>query len=212
MKKMKRKHAMLIFSLLFLSALIGIVNAGGGAFIIEPSKEVTQDVECPSGCQSIGGNVSVIGGNIDFYITDPSGTAVLHYEVVSSADFNVSTPRNGTYIIHLANRLSADNVTATLFYGRNHVLVLYGGVHVNFDTIAMPQTVFVLPISNPWVGPLSQIGIIIFTAVVGPLLVSLIRDAILRKYQKYKDGESKTPVVLGYQRLVAADAGDRTQA
>jgi len=194
---MKPKRIMLVSSLLLLLALIGNVQASS-VFVIEPSREATQNVECPNGCQSIGGNVSTVGGSIDLYITDPSGTTVLQYENISFVDFNVSTPQNGTYVIHLANRLSVSNVTATLFYGKNFNIVLNAEVKMTWHTMATWTATLSTPSTpvNPWIGPLSQVGYIIFVVVVGPLLVSLLGDVIRRGYQKYKDGESKTPVVL----------------
>lgn len=188
---------MLVSSILLLLALIGNVQASS-VFIIEPSRETTQNVECPNGCQSMGGNVSTVGGSIDLYITDPSGTTVLQYENISFVDFNVSTPQNGTYIIHLANRLSASNVTATLFYGRNFVIVLYGEVRMRFSTATtLTATVLFLPVpSNPWIGRLlSQVGYFIFLVVAGVLLLSLLLSVIREQYRKHKDGESKTPMV-----------------
>lgn len=187
---------MLVSSFLLLLALIGSVQASS-VFVIEPSRETTQDVECPKGCQSIGGNVSTVGGSIDLYITDPSGTTVLQYENISFVDFKVNTPQNGTYVIHLANRLSVSNVTATLFYGRNFNIVLSEEVHVTWHTVATAQTVFVPPVSsNPWIGPLGQFVSLVLTVVLGPLAVRLLYDAIRGRIQKWKDGESKTPVVV----------------
>lgn len=194
---MKPKSIMLVSSLLLLLALIGSVQASS-VFVIEPSREATQNVECPNGCQSIGGNVSAVGGSIDLYITDPSRTTVLQYENISFVDFNVSTPQNGTYVIHLANRLSVSNVTAALFYGKNFNIVLNEEVGMTWNTVTTWTATLLTPSTpiNPWIGPLGQVGYIIFLVVVGPLLVSLLGDVIRRGCQKYKDGESKTPVVL----------------
>ena len=195
---MKYKRVILVSLPLLLMVLVGSVQASTGVFLIEPLKEATQNVECPSGCQSIGGNISAVGGNIDFCITDPSGVTVLRYENISFVDFKVNTAQNGTYVIHLANRLSTNNdVTAILFYGKNFYIVLSAEVSLAFSTVTALTTTVSSPSNpfNPLTGLLIQIGIFIFTVVVAPLLVSLFRDFILRKYQKYKDGESKTPVV-----------------
>ena len=192
---MKPKRVMLVSSLLLLLALIGTVQASS-VFVIGPSEEVTENVACPKGCQSICGNVSAVGGIIDFYVTDPSENIVLHYENISVANFNVSTPQNGTYIIHVANRLSASNVTATLFYGVNFNIVINEEVRT-WHTLATVTTTLSTPSTsvNPWIGPFSQVGYIILSAVAG-LLMNLLGVVIRRGYQKYKDGESKTPTVL----------------
>jgi hypothetical protein len=44
---MKVKSALFVFILLSLLTLIGSVQASN-VFVIEPSKEVTQNVECPA--------------------------------------------------------------------------------------------------------------------------------------------------------------------
>lgn len=154
---MTNKVTILIFSLLLFLPLIVSVRASTNVFSIEPSNEVTQNVECPSGCQSIGGNLSTMSGEINFYVTDPSGSIVANYSNISFLDFNVQTPQNGTYVLHLVNPLSTDtpnqlttdnmppriytnrqlasrlttnNVTATLFYARNFLVVLYSTIHM----------------------------------------------------------------------------------
>jgi hypothetical protein len=198
---MKYRRVVSVAFLLLLVALVGSVRASTSVFVIEPSTEVAQNVECPNGCQSIGGNVSVVGGSIDFYVTDPSGTSVLRYENTSFVDFGVDTVQNGTYVIHLVNRLSINNVNATLFYGKNSVIVLNGEVSMKWNTVSTWTATISTP-SAPlnWIEPLSQIGRLTFTVVVGPLIVGLLYQVILRRYQKYKDGESKTPVVLGLHK------------
>jgi len=195
---MKPKRIMLVSSLLLLLALIGNVQASS-VFVIEPSREATQNVECPDGCQSIGGNVSTVGGSIDLYITDPSGTTVLQYENISFVDFNVSTPQNGTYVIHLANRLSVSNVTATLFYGKNFNIVLYGEVRMKWNTVATWTATLSTPSTpiNPWIGTAAQIALFVFGAVVCPILVNALTDEIRRRLQKWRDGEPKTPSDFG---------------
>jgi hypothetical protein len=159
-------------------------------FVIEPSKEATQNVES-NGCQSITGNVSAIGGNIDFYITDPSGTTLLCYENILVADFNISTTQNGTYILHMVNRWSLNNITVELSYGRNFVVLREWHTLSKWTMTASVSS----PLSNPWIGPLVQVALIVFSAIIGPLLVNVLSDEIRRRLQKWRDGEPKTPVV-----------------
>lgn len=94
------KRAIRVLLPLLLLSLVGSVQASS-VFVIRPSKEATQNVECPSGCQSFAGNVSAVGGTIDFYVSDPSGNVVLHYENIAFVEFSVDTPQNGTYVIHM---------------------------------------------------------------------------------------------------------------
>jgi hypothetical protein len=182
--------------ILLLLALIGSVQASS-VFVIEPSMEAIQNVECPNGCQSFGGNVSIVGGSIDLYITNPLGTTVLQYENISFVDFKVSTPQNGTYVIHLANRLSMSNVTATLFYGRNFEIVLSQEIRISSTMEAWTTTVSVTSTPNPWIGTAVQITLVVFGAVVCPILVNVLTDEIRRRLQKWRDGEPKTPSDFG---------------
>jgi hypothetical protein len=190
---MDPKRKILASLFLLLLAFAGSVQASN-VFIVGPLENVCQNIECPNTCQSISGNVSTVGGNIDFYITEPSGNIVLYYENVSFANFIVNTPINGTYVINMANRQSTDSVTATLFYGRHFLIVLSAEISMAFSTVATVTTNVPAPF-NPW-GLLSQIGYLMFVIVIGPLIVSLLRDLIRLGFQKYKDGKSKTPVVL----------------
>jgi len=186
---MKTRRVMFV-SLLFLLALIGSVQANS-VFVIEPSKEVTQSVQT-DWCKSIGGNVSVDGGNIDFYVTDPSGTTLLSYENISFINFKFNTTQNGTYVIHLANRWSANNVTATLFYGRNFEVTVSETIRM-WQTVTTTTMTLTTPSTNPWIGPLVQIALIVFGAIVCPLLVNVLSNEIRRRLQKWRDGEPKTP-------------------
>jgi hypothetical protein len=179
---------MLVF-LLFILPLADSVQANN-VFVIAPSKEATQNVEC-NGCQSIRGNVSTVDGNIDFYISDPLGVISLSYENISFTDFIVNTTQNGTYVIHLVNRLAINNVTATLSYGRNFDVVLKW-VEIATLTFTSSATT-VLPISIPWIEPLVQIILIVFTAVICPVIANVLSDEIRRRLQKWRDGEPRTP-------------------
>jgi hypothetical protein len=173
-----------------------------GAFVIQPSKGVTQSVQVTDGCQSIAGNVSVVGGVIDFYITDPSGTTILQYENVSFKDFSVNTTQNGTYLIHLTNRWSIDNVSATLSYGGNFNFVFSETVRT-WHTIATTTTTTSTQ-SPTSIGLISYIQEFVISVaketvvqVLGTLLGALVLGLILKKIQKWKDGSpSKTPSTI----------------
>ena len=194
---MKHKSGLHAIFLLLLLALAATARASSNVFTIEPSKEANQAVECPIGVQSFAGNVSVSDGNIDFFVVDPSGAVLLRYDYISYHDFNVTTIQNGTYVIHLFNRWSANNVTVELFYGRNFLVTLTAEMRVTWNSVSTFTTILVPSVpSNPWLGPLSQITYVLFTAILAPLAVRLLYDAIRGKIQKWKDGESKTPVVL----------------
>lgn len=181
---------MLVSSLLLFLASLGRVQASS-VFSLSPSEDVVQNVECPIGCQDFRGNVSAVGGNIDFYVTDPSGNTVLRHDNISFIRFEVSTPQNGTYAIHLANRLSASNVTATLFCGRNVCIVVTETVTTTQGMISTNTTT--PPTSTPAI-PLIEL-LTAFLTILGWFLKPFLGEWIRRKHQKYEDGESKTPVV-----------------
>jgi hypothetical protein len=191
---MKLKRITFVSLLLLLLALVGSAQASSVFVAIEPASEMAQSIECPIGCQSIGGNVSTNGGCLDFSITDPSGNIILHHENVSFLDFKVDTPTNGTYTIHMSNRLSTNNVIATLHFGRNITLVFYLEATLKLSATATSVT-SVSDHLNPF-EPLAQIGYIVFVSIMAQLVVGLLHELILRGYQKHKDGKPKTPVVV----------------
>lgn len=130
------------------------------------------------------------------YITDPSGIMVLRYENISILDFNASTAQSGTYVIHMANRLATDNVTATLYYGINFTVVSNEQVRTWHTISTWTMTTSTIAPPFQWTGPLSQIVYVAFTVILSTVLAGLILDELRRRVQKWKDGESKTPVVV----------------
>jgi len=196
---MKRKTVWIVLLLLLLQAMIGTVHATNSTFIIEPSTEVTQNVESNLNYQSIAGNVSIIGGTVDFYVTDPSGLTVLQYSNISIKEFSMDITQNGTYIIHLASRMSTVNVTATLYYGSNFAYVASESVRT-WHTIST----WTMTASSP-LSPLSQIisysqdfalSVLRDTlvAILSTIGAALLIPIIAKKYQKWKDGDpTKTP-------------------
>jgi hypothetical protein len=85
----------------------------------------------------------------------------------------------GTYLIHLVNRLATENVTATLFHGRNfevNVEENITGNAVTMWTATMTPAISTSPSPfNPLVGPLSQI---LYDTLIGT--VSTVIGGLLR--------------------------------
>jgi hypothetical protein len=109
----KRRVALLV--LIVITCFSSIENAKAkDIFVIEPSKEVIKAVDC-GGCVSICGNLSVVNGFVDFYVTSPSGTVLFFYNKTAFTDFTIINIENGTYIFHIVNSWSNNNVTATLY-------------------------------------------------------------------------------------------------
>ena len=139
-------------------------------FVIEPSKEVTRAVESGR-CTSICGNLTVINGSVDFYATNPSGTVLFLYNKTAFTDFAITNIENGTYAFHMVNSWSNDNVTATLYYGKNFEVILQENVHMSFGVAVETFSVLVetRPIF-PWMEVVKQLAPwlgSIFVTVIG---------------------------------------------
>jgi hypothetical protein len=120
----------ILLSLLLVGFLavsfMGKVDARGGVFIVEPMEEVTDKIELTVSdnmSAEVAGNILVIDGFIDFYVTSPSGIVLLCYNKTAFDTFKFAAKENGTYVMHLANTWSTNNVTATLNYGVNWKIV-----------------------------------------------------------------------------------------
>lgn len=200
--KLKKRQLILFFLAVFLAgSLMGNVNARGDVFVIEPMQEVTESVEFTLSdvlSADVSGNMSVIDGFIDFYVTSPSGKNVLYYNKTTFTSFNFIVMENGTYTLHLANTWSANNVTATLNYGVNFKVTLAMNVGVKHDVT--PQTVYLTP--SPFInwseilrilGILGTISTILSFGVALGKWASKLRR---RYYWRKKHGKSKTPVVI----------------
>jgi len=163
-------------------------------FVIEPSKEVTRAVES-GGCASICGNLTVINGFVDFYATSPSGTVLFLYNKTAFTDFNIANMENGTYTFYVVNSWSNNNVTTTLYYGKNFEVTFQENVHMSFDVAAETFSVLVETRPIPWMEVVKQLAPwlgSIFVTVVSALLIDYIHE----KRQKWKNGKPKTPVVF----------------
>lgn len=194
---MKPRSLLLVASVLLLLIMVGSAQAQS-VFIIQPSEEATQSVQVTDGCKSFAGNLTVIDGMVDFYITDPSGTTILQYENVSYTDFSVNTTLNGIYLIHLANRISVGNVTASLYYGRNFSFA--ESVTISLMATA-GMTASKLPPSTLIPHVIVDISVSvareIFIGVLSALFVTLLLGFISKRIQKWKDGSpSKTPSTI----------------
>ena len=188
------------------SFFVPYVSAREGVFVIGPMQETTETVELTvseNTSVDVCGNVSVINGFVDFYVTSPSGNIILCYNKTSFSCFNFSAIENGTYILHLANTESENDVTATLNYGVNFEIILQAVIHPTWRTVATWQTTIITP--SPYLDILEILkilGIVISTigslATLGEKVLKLIGWL----YWKIKHGKSKTPVVLRFIGLI----------
>jgi len=138
------------FSIVFLSSIffIGIVNARGGTFIVEPSEKTNERVKLGAR-DTVRGNFSVSNGFIDFYIMSPSGTVFLRYNKTAFDIFNFTAEEDGNYTMHLVNTYQAENVSVTLNYSVHFVITLQGEVDVGYSVGTATVIEVPLPIEYP---------------------------------------------------------------
>ncbi|MDH5266326.1 MAG: emp24/gp25L/p24 family protein [Candidatus Bathyarchaeota archaeon] len=144
----------------------------------------------------VSGNVSIVDGFVDFYVTSPSGIVLLCYNKTAFDKFSFTAVENGTYVIHLANRFSTNNITATLNYGVNFEITLHVKIPLTWHTISVWQVTLT---SSPPVDFLEILRILVIAISTIYSLATLGEKAskLLRWfYWKIKHGKSKTPVVL----------------
>lgn len=197
----RRCFKLICMILIFLTGFsIPYANARGGVFVISPMQEATETVELTvsdSATAEVCGNVSVINGFVDFYVTSPSGNIILCYNNTSFSPFNFSAIENGTYTLHLANTWSEKDVTATLDYGVNFEIVLHATIGLSWHTVATWQATIITP--SPYLDILEILKVLsILISTFGSIVA--LGEKILRFfrwfYWKIKHGKSKTPVVL----------------
>jgi len=146
----KRKLLPVLLTVLLGISFLGKVHARGGVFLIEPMQEVIDSIELTVSektSANISGNILVADGIIDFYVTSPSGIVILCYNKTASNRFDFAAKENGTYVMHLANTWSTNNVTATLDYGVNWKITLQVAMtfHATSNTVVATETALVGP-------------------------------------------------------------------
>jgi len=189
---------------LFLAAfLVGSitdnVKARGGVFVVEPMQEIIQTLELTVSDRTsaeICGNFSAIDGFIDFYVVSPSGIVLLCHNKTAFDRFNFTALENGTYVMHLANKFSEKNVTATLNYGVNWEISLQAYISPTWHSVAVWQmTVQTVPPFD-WIGILRWVWTLITAIPTLVALHKLIFKFLRWLHWKIKHGKSKTPVII----------------
>lgn len=198
---MKRRYLMFFFLAVFSAlSFISTASARGGVFVIEPMQEVTEIVELTVSDKSsadVSGNVSVIDGLIDFYVTSPSGNVLLRYNKTAFTRFKFDAVESGAYILHLANTWSENNVTATLDYGVNYEITL--DAQMNMLASVKGGKISIVPPPPDFINPIEILKILGLT-ISTIFAFAKLGDKALRffrwVYWRLKHGKSKTPVVI----------------
>jgi hypothetical protein len=195
---LKRILPVLLLVLLFCASVPNVF-ARGETFVIEPMKEVTERIESQASdsCHiDVRGNLSVLNDSfVDFYVTDPSGIMFLCYNKTSFVNFNFAMEENGTYLMHMVNAFSANNVTALLSYGLNFQIVLQESVHMSFTSVAT-QTIIARPSIDIWQILVQSWNVLVvissgISAVIGVTLTLLALVGFIRWKLKYR--KPRTP-------------------
>lgn len=187
-----------IVILLVCFSLFKIVYASAETLVVETGQEVIRTVDS-HGCVSICGNLSVTQGYVDFFVTGPSGNVLLLCNKTAFTEFNVTTVENGTYAFHIANMWSPNATVVTLCYGKNFEVVLQENLKIWLD---VSMWTFVASTPTPMFPSGEQITQFLLTVFIGVLVKVLsapVIDVIRERRQKWKDGESKTPVVIKHK-------------
>ncbi len=113
-------HFLLVFCLLFgiFMLCINAVSAVSRTIAVDAGKEEVENIDLKVDAE-VSGRISVIGGSnndIDFYITDPDGEAVVPKERVNVKDFRFTASKEGTYKLHFDNSFSTEAKTVTFNY------------------------------------------------------------------------------------------------
>lgn len=179
----KRKLLPALLAVFLAISFMGKVDARGGVFLIEPKQEVIDSIELTVSDKTsanVSGNVSVAEGFIDFYVTSPSRIVLLCYNKTAFNRFNFAAEENGTYVMHLVNTWSTNNVTATLNYGVNWEITLQAKINVKFSTDVTTKTVLVTP-SPIDIHEILQIVNLVVMIVSGILSIFGVKLYICRK-------------------------------
>lgn len=137
-------------SIVFLSSIffVGIVNARGGTFIIEPSEKANERVKLGVR-DAIRGNFSVSNGFIDFYIASPSGIVLLCYNKTAFNTFNLTAEEDGNHTMHLINAYQTENLNVTLNYAVHVVITLHAEVNMVHSVGTATVISTPLPVEHP---------------------------------------------------------------
>ena len=151
-----RVHLLLVFCFLFgISMLsINVVNAVSQTISVEAGQEEVKSISLKIE-DEVSGRISVIGessDDIDFYITDPNGEAVVPKERVSVKDFRFTALKEGTYELHFDNSFSTEAKTVTFNYDVRHFI------------FGIPQEDFLVFL----VMIVAMIGLVLFVAMSRP--------------------------------------------
>ncbi|MFQ6086813.1 MAG: emp24/gp25L/p24 family protein [Candidatus Bathyarchaeia archaeon] len=151
-----RVQFLLVFCFLLgvFTLSINVVGAVSRTIYVDGEQEKIEGISLRVD-DEVSGSISVIGGSnndIDFYITDPDGEAVVPKERVGVKDFRFTASKEGTYELHFDNSFSTDRKTVTFNYDVRHFI------------FGIPQEDFLVFL----VMIVAMIGLVLFVALSRP--------------------------------------------
>lgn len=151
-----RVHFLFAFCLILGVFIISInaVSAVSRTIYVDAEQEKVESISLKVD-DEVSGRISVIGdsnNDIDFYITDPNGEAVVPKERVSVKDFRFTASKEGTYRIHFDNSFSTERKTVSFNYDVRHYI------------FGIPQEDFLVFV----VMIVAVIGLLVFVALSRP--------------------------------------------
>ncbi|UCB61388.1 MAG: emp24/gp25L/p24 family protein [Candidatus Bathyarchaeota archaeon] len=101
--------------------LCGIANAYSVTKELPGREKETLGVELNEG-DEVSGRITLIGGAINFSVSDPEGRIIVSYTVSDPADFRFDASKTGAHSFHLENYFSDNTVFITLNYNVQHYI------------------------------------------------------------------------------------------
>ena len=121
-----RVHFFLVFCFLFSIFWLSInaVSAVSRTIYVDAEQKEVESISLKVE-DEVSGRISVVGGSnndIDFYITDPNGEAVVPKERVNVKDFRFTASKEGTYKLNFDNTFSTEAKTVSFNYDVRHYI------------------------------------------------------------------------------------------
>lgn len=135
---MKLFYALIV--LLFASLFVGLVGARGGTFVINPNGETIEETPQLWPPDSVFGNLSVSGGFVRFFVTNPSNETIYENLKTSSDQFNFTADENGTFQMHFVNEYQSENVSVSLSYSINFFIFVSEEIHISTSIFTTQTT------------------------------------------------------------------------
>ena len=147
MSKIVRFRLIVLLNIVLLFVLVTqTASARGGIFVVEPKREVVEEVNLEVSSEVVG-DMSVSDGFIDFWIASPSGIVLLCDHNIANRSFSFVAEENGNYTMHLSNTNLTQSVIVELKYSVNVRITV--GANINFGASAGVATVVAPPPPPP---------------------------------------------------------------